>query len=60
MTWLDNPIAHLWGPYFLALYAMVLAIMLAIESSALSFWRTSLKPFGFPTSNWVLRSFLPR
>lgn len=29
MTWLDNPIAHLWGPYFLALYAMVLAIMLA-------------------------------
>jgi len=30
MTWLDNPIARMWGPYFLALYAMVLAVMLAL------------------------------
>lgn len=31
MTWLDNPIAHLWGPYFLVLYAMVFGLLLVLN-----------------------------
>ncbi len=30
MTWLNNPIAQMWGPYFLVLYALVFAVLFAL------------------------------